>query len=69
MTVFGKGGLFRVGVATLQGTQPAPLDFTLKPPKAPKRVVVNALHDVLARLTRKSRRSAINGVGDPLISV
>jgi hypothetical protein len=46
---FGKGELVRVGVATLQGTQPAPLDFTLKLPKAPKRVVVNALHDVLAR--------------------
>lgn len=46
---FGKGELSRFGMIPLAGTEPFPVDVVLHMTKKPKRVVANALHDVLAR--------------------
>ncbi|MEP6767844.1 MAG: M1 family aminopeptidase [Acidobacteriota bacterium] len=46
---FGKGELSRFGTVPLEGTEPFSVDVVLHMTKKPKRVVANALHDVLAR--------------------
>ena len=46
---FGKNDLTRIGMLGLTGEATVPIDVTLKFPKAPKRVLVNALGEVLAR--------------------
>lgn len=45
----GKGKLALLARVPFQGEMERPLDVTLEMPRKPKRVVVNALHDVLAR--------------------
>lgn len=45
---FGKDGMARLGGVRLVGTGPLDVDIKLKLPAKPKRVVLNAHHDVLA---------------------
>jgi len=44
---FPKGEIAHLGTLSLKGTTTTPVDVTVKLPKAPKRVVLNAFHDVL----------------------
>ncbi len=46
---FGKNEVTRIGLLGMTGEATVPIDLKLKLPKAPKRVVVNALGEVLAR--------------------
>lgn len=46
---FEKGQVGRLGVTSLTGTTPVPIDATIRLPKEPKRLILNAYHDVLAR--------------------
>lgn len=46
---FGKGELSRFGMVPLKGTRAYPVDVVLHLTKKPKRVVANALHEVLTR--------------------
>ena len=46
---FGKGNVTMIGTIGLTGEATVPIDVKLKLPKAPKRVVVNANGEVLAR--------------------
>ncbi|HVR97965.1 MAG TPA: M1 family aminopeptidase [Thermoanaerobaculia bacterium] len=46
---FGKDDVVRIGMIRMTGETTAPVDATLKLPKAPKRVLVNAFGEVLAR--------------------
>jgi hypothetical protein len=46
---FGKNDTARIGSLGMMGEATVPIDVTLKLPKAPKRVVVNSLGEVLAR--------------------
>ncbi len=46
---FGKGNVTMIGMLGLMGEATVPIDVKLKLPKAPKRVVVNANGEVLAR--------------------
>jgi hypothetical protein len=46
---YGKGELSRFGMVPLVGNQTIPVDVVLRVPKKPRRAVVNALHEVLAR--------------------
>lgn len=45
----GKGELFQLGKVGMTGEATVPIDIKVKLPKAPKRVTVNALGEVLAR--------------------
>ncbi|MBK5258829.1 MAG: hypothetical protein JJE51_04490 [Thermoanaerobaculia bacterium] len=45
----GKEGVFQIGAIRLVGTTSQPLDMQVPMPKVPKRIMVNAFHDVLAR--------------------
>jgi len=44
---FPKGEIAHLGTLSLKGATTTPVDVTVKLPKAPKRVVLNAFHDVL----------------------
>lgn len=46
---FGKGQLALLGRLPFRGEMEQALDVTVALPKRPKRVLLNALHDVLAR--------------------
>ncbi|MGH9317910.1 MAG: M1 family aminopeptidase [Thermoanaerobaculia bacterium] len=46
---FSKGEMGRLGVLSLVGNTTTPLDATLRLPKEPKRLLLNAYHDVLSR--------------------
>ena len=46
---FGKGEQARLGAVKLVGSSSFPMDVTVKLPKKPKRIVPNAMGDVLAR--------------------
>lgn len=46
---FPKGEIAHLGVLPLIGSSTTPVDVTVKLPKPPKRVLVNAYHDVLSR--------------------
>jgi len=46
---FGKEGTLRIGMLRLVGTTTQPIDTVAPMPKVPKRIMVNAFHDVLAR--------------------
>jgi len=46
---FGKNEVTRIGMLGLTGEATVPIDVKLKLPKAPKRVLVNANGEVLAR--------------------
>jgi len=46
---FAKGETGRLGVRSLVGNTTAPIDATLRLPKEPKRLLLNAYHDVLSR--------------------
>jgi hypothetical protein len=46
---FETGEIIRFGVVTLVGNQSTPVEATIRLPKKPKRVIANAMHDVLAR--------------------
>jgi len=46
---FPKGETGHLGAVRLTGKQTLPVDVTVKLPREPKRVVVNAMHDVLTR--------------------
>lgn len=46
---FGKGELSRFGTVPLIGRQEVPVDVVIRLPQKPKRALVNALHEVLAR--------------------
>jgi Peptidase family M1 domain len=46
---FGKGEISRIGMIGMTGESTVPVDVTLKLPKAPKRALVNANGEVLAR--------------------
>jgi hypothetical protein len=46
---FGKNDVHRIGMIGMTGEATIPIDTKLKLPKAPKRAVVNALGEVLAR--------------------
>jgi hypothetical protein len=46
---FDKGTVHRLGVVSLTGVQSVPVDTTLHLPLKPRRVIANALHDVLTR--------------------
>jgi hypothetical protein len=46
---FDKGKVARLAVVSLAGNQSVPIDTTLKLPERPKRVIANAMHDVLTR--------------------
>jgi hypothetical protein len=46
---FGKDEIARIGMVWLTGETTVPIDVTLKLPKAPKRALVNAHGEVLAR--------------------
>lgn len=46
---FGKGELAHIGSVRLAGRTTLPVDVTLNLPREPKRIVLNALHDVLTR--------------------
>ena len=45
---FPKGEIAHLGTLSLAGSTTTPIDVTVKLPKAPKRIVLNAFHDVLA---------------------
>jgi hypothetical protein len=45
---FPKGEIAHLGTLSLKGTTTTPVDVTVKLPKAPKRVVLNAFNDVLS---------------------
>ena len=42
------GEIAHLGTLSLKGTTTTPVDVTVKLPKAPKRVVLNAFNDVLS---------------------
>jgi hypothetical protein len=44
-----KGEIAHFGVLPIVGTRTVPVDATIRLPKAPKRALLNAFHDVLAR--------------------
>jgi hypothetical protein len=46
---FGKGNFARLGLLGMTGEATVPIDVKIKLPRAPKRVVVNAMGEVLAR--------------------
>ncbi len=46
---FPKGELVHFGVVRMTGTLTIPLDTTVRLPREPKRIVLNAMHDVLSR--------------------
>ena len=46
---FGKNEISRIGVVGMTGEGTVPIDVTIKLPKAPKRILVNAHGEVLAR--------------------
>ncbi len=46
---FGKNEVTRIGLVGMTGEATVPIDLKLKLPKAPKRVVVNAFGEILAR--------------------
>jgi hypothetical protein len=46
---FEKGTFARLGLVNFRGTATAPIDTTLSLPKKPRRVVANAMNDVLTR--------------------
>jgi Peptidase family M1 domain len=46
---FEKGAFVRLGLVSFRGTATVPIDTTLKLPKKPRRVVANAMSDVLTR--------------------
>jgi len=46
---FGKNDVVRIGMLGMTGESTVPIDATLKLPKAPKRALVNAHGEVLAR--------------------
>jgi hypothetical protein len=46
---FGKNELTRIGMLGLTGEATVPIDVKLKLPKAPKKVLVNAYGEILAR--------------------
>jgi hypothetical protein len=46
---FGKGEIAHIGSVRLAGKTTLPVDIALKLPKEPKKIVLNALHDVLTR--------------------
>ena len=46
---FGKNEVTRIGMLGLTGEATVPIDVKLKLPKAPKRVLVNANGEILAR--------------------
>ena len=46
---FGKNDIVRIGMLGMTGEATVPIDATLKLPKAPKRALVNAHGEVLAR--------------------
>jgi len=46
---FGKGEIAHIGSVRLTGKTTQALDITLKLPKEPKKIVLNAMHDVLTR--------------------
>lgn len=45
----GKGDVMRFGIIAMVGSATKPIDATFKVPRQPKRVVLNARHEVLAR--------------------
>ncbi|HVF60541.1 MAG TPA: M1 family aminopeptidase [Thermoanaerobaculia bacterium] len=45
----GKGDVMRFGIIAMVGSTTKPIDATFKVPRQPKRVVLNARHEVLAR--------------------
>jgi hypothetical protein len=45
----GKGEIARIGSVRLTGKTTLPVDIALQLPKAPKKIVLNAMHDVLTR--------------------
>jgi hypothetical protein len=46
---FSKDEVMRLGTLSLAGSSTSPLDVTIGLPKTPKRIVLNAFHDVLSR--------------------
>lgn len=46
---FDKGKVARLAVVALAGNQSTPIETTIKLPEKPRRVVANAMHDVLSR--------------------
>ncbi|HEV8267571.1 MAG TPA: M1 family aminopeptidase, partial [Thermoanaerobaculia bacterium] len=46
---FGGGAMSRLGTMRVKGTATVPVNFEMKLPKKPKKVLVNAMHDVLVR--------------------
>jgi aminopeptidase N len=46
---FGRNEVTRIGLVGMTGEATVPIDLKLKLPKAPKRVVVNAFGEILAR--------------------
>ena len=46
---FEKGTFFRLGLVSFRGTATVPIDTTVPLPKKPRRVVANAMNDVLTR--------------------
>jgi hypothetical protein len=46
---FGKGDLARFGMVAMVGSASKPVDATLTVPRKPRRIVLNARHEVLAR--------------------
>jgi hypothetical protein len=46
---FGKGEIAHIGAVRLSGKTTLPVDITLRLPKEPKKILLNALHDVLTR--------------------
>ena len=47
--VFDRGQFVRVGLLPMIGKASLPVDVTLKPPKKPRGVLINARSEVLAR--------------------
>jgi len=46
---FPKGEIRHLGAVPLTGRQTLPVDVTIKLPVEPKRILVNAMHDVLVK--------------------
>jgi hypothetical protein len=46
---FAKGEIAHIGAVRLSGKTTLPVDITLRLPKEPKKILLNALHDVLTR--------------------
>jgi hypothetical protein len=46
---FGGGAMSRLGTMRVKGNAKVPVNFEMKLPKKPKKVLVNAMHDVLVR--------------------